>query len=136
MGNNNGGGGFVLGLFIGAVIGGAVGLLLAPKPGAQTRAELVEMGGAWRTRADEMAAQMAAEMRSRGIPDIGAVGDRVGPAVDSLRERGSSTLGAVRDAGTEAVASARQGVGAVRTKISAGSGTASSGTDQCEEGTA
>jgi gas vesicle protein len=131
MGNNNGGGGFVLGLFVGAVIGGMAGLLLAPKPGAQTRAELMEMGDAWRTRADEIAAQMAAEMRTRGVPDLSAVGDRVGPAVDSLRERGSTTLGAVREAGTGAVASARQGVGAVRTKMTTGSDS-----DQTEEGTA
>ena len=123
MANNNGSGVFVLGLFVGAVIGGIVGLLLAPKPGSQTRAELMEVGDAWRTRADEIAAQMAAEIRSRGMPDMSAVGDRVGPAVDSLRERGSSTLGAVREAGTGAVESARQGVGAVRTKISPGSET-------------
>ena len=131
MGNNNGGGSFALGLLVGAVVGGIIGLLLAPKPGSQTRAELMEMGDAWRTRADEMAAQMAAEMRSRGVPDISAVGDRVGPAVDSLRERGSTTLGAVREAGTGAVTSARQGVGAVRTTISSGGDS-----DQSEEDTA
>jgi gas vesicle protein len=133
MGNNNGSGGFVLGLFVGAVIGGMAGLLLAPKPGAQTRADLLEMGDAWRTRADEIAAQMAAEMRARGVPDMSAVGDRVGPAVDSLRERVSTTLGAGSEAGTGAVASARQGVGAVgtRTRMAAGSDS-----DQSEEGTA
>ena len=134
MGNNNGSGGFgsggfVLGLFVGAVIGGMAGVLLAPKPGAQTRADLLEMGDAWRTRADEIAAQMAAEMRTRGVPDLSAVGDRVGPAVDSLKERGSTT-GADREAGTGAV-SARQGGGAVRTRMSAGSDS-----DQSEEGTA
>ena len=131
MGNNNGSGGFVLGLLVGAVIGGMAGLLLAPKPGAQTRADLLEMGDAWRTRADEIAAQMAAEMRTRGVPDLSAVGDRVGPAVDSLRERVSTTLGAGSEAGTGAVASAHQGVGAVGTRMAAGSDS-----DQSEEGTA
>ena len=131
MANNNSGGGFVLGLFVGAVIGGMAGLLLAPKAGSQTRAELAEMGDAWRTRADEIAAQMAAEMRTRGVPDIGAVGDRVGPAVDSLRERGSATLGTVREAGSGAVASARQGAGSVRSRFSTGSDS-----DQSEDGTA
>jgi gas vesicle protein len=131
MGNNNGSGGFVLGLLVGAVIGGMAGLLLAPKPGAQTRAELLEMGDAWRTRADEIAAQMAAEMRTRGVPDLSSVGERVGPAVDSLRERGSTTLGAVREAETGAVASARQGVGTVRTRMSPGSDSG-----QAEEDTA
>ena len=120
MANSNGGGGFVLGLFVGVVIGGVAGLLLAPKPGSQTRAELAEMGDAWRTRADEIAAQMAAEMRSRGVPDMSGVGDRVGPAVDSLRERSATTIGAAREAGTSAVANARQGVDTVRSRISTG----------------
>lgn len=120
MASNNGGGGFMLGFLVGGIVGGLLGLLLAPKAGAQTRAELIEMGDAWRNRADEIAAQMANEMRSRGVPDMSAVGERVGPAVDSLRERGSTTLGAAREAGTTAVASARQGVGAVRSKISNG----------------
>ena len=131
MANNNGGGGFLVGFLVGGIIGGFLGLLLAPKPGSQTRAELMEMGDAWRTRADEIAAQMAAEMRSRGVPDMSTVGDRVGPAVDSLRERGSTTLGAAREAGTSPVASARQGVGAVRSKISNGDDSAKS-----EDGTA
>ena len=126
MANNNGGGGFLVGFLVGGIIGGFLGLLLAPKPGSQTRAELMEMGDAWRTRADEIAAQMAAEMRSRGVPDMSTVGDRVGPAVDSLRERGSTTLGAAPEAGTSAVASARQGVGAVRSKISNGDDSAKS----------
>ena len=109
MANSKGGGGFVLGLFVGVVIGGVAGLLLAPKPGSETRAELAEMGDAWRTRADEIAAQMAAEMRSRGVPDMSEVGNRVGPAVDSLRERGATIIGAAPEAGTSAVASERQG---------------------------
>ena len=124
MANKNGGGGFILGFLVGGIIGGLIGLLLAPKPGAQTRAELMEMGDAWRTRADEIAAQMAAEMRSRGVPEMSAVGERVGPAVDTLRERGSTTLDAAREAGTSAVESARQRVGAVRSKISNGNDSA------------
>lgn len=132
MANKGSGGGFVVGLLVGGIIGGFLGLLLAPKPGAQTRAELMEIGDAWRTRADEIAAQMAAEMRTRGMPDMNAVGERVGPAVDSLRERGSTTIGAAREAGTSAVASARQGVGAVRTRISNGN----SDSEKSEDATA
>ena len=120
MANGNSGGGFMLGFLVGGIVGGLLGLLLAPKPGAQTRAELMEMGDAWRTRADEIAAKMAAEVRARGMPDMSAVSERIGPAVDTLRERGSTTLGAAREAGTSAVASARQGVGTVRSRISNG----------------
>ncbi len=92
MDYNNCGSGFILGLFTGVIIGGVAGILLAPKPGAQTRTELVEMGNTWRTRADEM----AADMRNKGMPDMSGVSQRVGPAVDSLRERGASTAEAVR----------------------------------------
>ena len=108
--DNGGGGGFVTGLLIGGIIGGLVGLLLAPKSGAETRAELLERGEAWRSQADVI----AADMRSRGMERAGEVGQRFGPAVDSLRERGSATYEAARETGAEAVATARQRVDAVR----------------------
>ena len=88
----NGGGGFALGLLVGGVIGAAAGLLLAPKPGAETRSELMEMGETWRVRADSM----AADMRSRGMQELSDVGQRVGPAVDSLKARGASTVANAR----------------------------------------
>lgn len=88
----NGGGGFALGLLVGGVIGAAAGLLLAPKPGAETRSELIEMGETWRTRADSM----AADMRSRGMQEVAGMSQRVGPAVDSLKARGASTVASAR----------------------------------------
>ena len=88
----NGGGGFALGLVVGGVIGAAVGLLLAPKPGAETRSELMEMGETWRDRADTM----AADMRSRGMREMADMSQRVGPAVDSLKARGASTVATAR----------------------------------------
>lgn len=88
----NGGGGFALGLLVGGVIGAAAGLLLAPKPGAETRSELMEMGETWRTRADSM----AADVRSRGMQELTDVSQRVGPAVDSLKARGASTVAVAR----------------------------------------
>ena len=45
MSDKNGGGGFLIGLLVGGIIGGLVGLLLAPKSGAETRAELLKKGG-------------------------------------------------------------------------------------------
>lgn len=110
MSDSNSGGGFVVGLLIGGIIGGLVGLLLAPKSGAETRAELLERGEAWRSQADVI----AADMRSRGMERAGEVSQRFGPAVDSLRERGVATLETARETGSEAVASARQRVDAVR----------------------
>ena len=88
----NGGGGFALGLVIGGVIGAAAGLLLAPKPGAETRSEIMEVGETWRARADSM----AADMRSRGMQEVSDMSQRVGPAVDSLKARGASTVATAR----------------------------------------
>ena len=96
--NGNGGGGFVLGLFVGGTIGALLGLLLAPRSGSETRAELRELGDTWRTRADEL----AADVRGYGMSGLEDVSGRVGPAVDSLRERGSSALGISRKAKTDA----------------------------------
>ena len=115
MSDNNSsgsGGGFVIGLLVGGIIGALVGLLLAPKSGAETRAELIQKGEAWRSQADVM----AADMRSRGMAQVGEVGQRFGPAVDSLKERGVSTFENARETGAEAVATARQRVDAVRNR--------------------
>ena len=108
--NDSSSGGFLTGLLVGGIIGALVGLLLAPKSGAETRAELLKKGDAWRSQADEM----AANMRNRGMAQVGEVSQRFGPAVDTLRERGSSTLETVRETGAEAVATARQRVDAAR----------------------
>ncbi|MCY4653374.1 MAG: YtxH domain-containing protein [Dehalococcoidia bacterium] len=108
--NDNNSGRFVTGLLVGGIIGALVGLLLAPKSGAETRAELVKKGEAWRSQADVM----AADLRSRGMAQVGEVSQRFGPAVDTLKERGSATLETVRETGSEAVATARQRVDAVR----------------------
>ena len=114
MADNNGGGGFVLGLFVGGVIGAMIGLLMAPKSGSQTRADLWDLGDAWRSRADEM----AAEIRTRGMTDLGNVIGRVGPAVDSLRHRDSSTVDAVCDASS----GARESISSVHSTVGAGDG--------------
>jgi gas vesicle protein len=49
------GNGFLSGLILGVVIGAAVGLLYAPKPGAETRQMLKEKADAARARAAELA---------------------------------------------------------------------------------
>ncbi|HIO63208.1 MAG TPA: YtxH domain-containing protein, partial [Dehalococcoidia bacterium] len=56
MGNNDNGGSFALGLLVGGIIGALIGMLLAPKPGAETRSEIWERSETLRSRADEAAA--------------------------------------------------------------------------------
>jgi gas vesicle protein len=71
MANGNGGS-FISGFLIGGLVGAIVGIMLAPKSGSETRAELIEQSEALRLRGEELAAR---------------VRERVGPAVDSVRDR-------------------------------------------------
>ena len=93
MANNDSGGSFVLGFLIGGLVGAAVGLLIAPKSGQDTRAELTERSEAWRNRAEEM----AANLRERVGPAIDTARDRINPTIDSARERVNPAVEGVRD---------------------------------------
>jgi len=83
MADNDSGIAFVSGFLLGGVLGAAVGMLLAPKSGAETRAGISEQGDVWRERAEEMAAQINASI----APTIENVRQQVTPAVDVVRER-------------------------------------------------
>ena len=72
MAENDSGWSFMTGFLIGAIAGGIAGVMMAPRPGTETRANLVEHSGTWRTRAEEAAASLK---------------DIVGPAVDDIREK-------------------------------------------------
>ena len=66
------GGGFITGFLFGGIVGAAFGLLLAPKPGQETRNEL-------RNQSDIIRSKME---------DIGtAARDKLGPAVDEIKEK-------------------------------------------------
>ena len=88
MGNNDNGGSFALGLLVGGIIGALIGMLLAPKPGAETRSEIWERSETLRPRADEA----AASLRERVGPAADGVSSRFGPAVESVREAGASAI--------------------------------------------
>ena len=72
MASNDNGGSFVTGFLLGGIIGTVVGILLAPKSGSETRADLLEQSETLRARAEELAAK---------------VRERVGPTVEGVRER-------------------------------------------------
>lgn len=88
MGNNDNGGSFALGLLVGGIIGALIGMLLAPKPGSETRSEIWERSETLRSRADEA----AASLRQRVGPAADGVSSRFGPAVESVREAGASAI--------------------------------------------
>ena len=83
MADNDSGGSFVAGFLMGGIVGTVVGILLAPKPGSETRADLLEQSELLRTRAEELAARV----RERVGPAMEGVRERVAPAVDGVRER-------------------------------------------------
>ena len=56
MADNDSGMAFVSGFLLGGLVGAVVGLLLAPKSGAETRAGIAEHGDVWRHRAEDFAA--------------------------------------------------------------------------------
>jgi gas vesicle protein len=72
MADNGNGGTFATGFMIGAIVGAVVGILVAPKPGSETRADLLAQSEDLRARAEELAAK---------------VRERIGPTVDIVRER-------------------------------------------------
>lgn len=88
MGNNDNSGSFALGLLVGGIIGALIGMLLAPKPGSETRSEIWERSETLRSRADEA----AASLRERVGPAADGVSSRFGPAVESVREAGASAI--------------------------------------------
>ena len=84
MPNNDNGGTFILGFLVGGIFGGilgaVVGLLMAPKSGAETRAEIAEQSEVWRLRAEELAARM----RESVTPTVETMRERVAPVADRI----------------------------------------------------
>ena len=83
MASNDNGGSFVIGFLFGGVVGAVVGILLAPKAGSETRADIRVQSDVLRARAEELAAMA----REQVGPTVEAVRDRVGPAVEGVREQ-------------------------------------------------
>jgi gas vesicle protein len=94
MADSDSGGSFITGFVLGGVIGAVVGILLAPKAGSETRADLLEQSESLRVRAEELAAK---------------VREQVGPAVESVRERvGRASSKSEADGGPGAAATASE----------------------------
>jgi gas vesicle protein len=91
MANNDDGGNFIAGFLFGGIVGVIVGILLAPKAGSETRAELAGQSEVWRDRAEEI----AAKVRERVGPAVEGMRERVSPAVEGMRERDSPVAEAI-----------------------------------------
>ncbi len=85
MAGKQGDGSFLMGFIVGGVVGVVAGLLLAPKPGSETRADLADYGEVVRERAEEVAAQV----RDRVGPAVESVRDAVGPVIEQMSGAGA-----------------------------------------------
>ena len=83
MADNDSGMAFISGFLLGGLVGAAVGLLLAPKSGAETRAGIAEHSDAWRNRAEDLAGQIGHNIS----PTIDNLRHQVAPAVEVVREK-------------------------------------------------
>lgn len=106
MSESKEGGWFALGAFLGASIGAAIGLLYAPRPGAETRRSLTEKSEGLRERAAGAGSEMAEGTGSAdevGLPHTGpAAGAGAEPEAPDSSEIavGPSSAGAMQT-GTE-----------------------------------
>ena len=71
MGSEHRGPGFGTGLVLGAIIGALAGLILAPRPGEETRAQVMERTAGLRQKAEELTAE--ARERVREVIEEGRV---------------------------------------------------------------
>ena len=69
---------FVTGMLFGAVVGAAIGLLVAPKPGSETRQLVRERAGEYIDVAKERASEYAGPVRERAGEFVGTARERVG----------------------------------------------------------
>ena len=77
----------IVGLVVGAAVGIAAGLLLAPKTGAQLRADVRRTGGAWKTKAGAK----AAELTKSGSARLGKARQDIGPMISRIGGRRAGT---------------------------------------------
>jgi len=83
-------GSLIFGFFIGGLVGAGVALLLAPRPGAETRQKIKELAGDVKEKATEYAGKVKGEVTST-----------VGKGKEILEEKKSLVTAAV-EAGKEA----------------------------------
>ena len=87
--NEAGGGGFMLGLLTGTVIGAGIGLLLAPKAGADLRGEIGEQARTFGTKASDQyrrASDTATGWAERGREMVNDAREAVTRGAEDARE--------------------------------------------------
>ena len=96
----NGGGGFVMGLLTGTVLGAGLGMLFAPKAGAELRNQLSEQAGNLASQAQDgirKVQESAPEWVERGKDMYGKAKDAVVKGADEARSYARDAAGTVKD---------------------------------------
>jgi gas vesicle protein len=92
----SGGGGFMMGLLTGTVLGAGLGMLLAPKAGAELRGALGEQARTLGNAASEQykkASETAGTWAERGRDMVDKAREAVGRGADEARSYASGTTG-------------------------------------------
>jgi len=100
---NEGGGGFMMGLLTGTVLGAGLGMLLAPKAGSELRGQLGEQARNLGNMASDQyrrASEAASGWAERGRDAVTQARDAVGRGVDEARGYAGSTSGSSYSGGT------------------------------------
>ena len=92
----SGGGGFIMGLLTGTVLGAGIGMLLAPKAGAELRGAIGEQAKTWGNAANEQykkASETAGTWAEQGRDLVNKAKDAVTRGADEARGYASGTSG-------------------------------------------
>ena len=76
-------GGFTTGLLIGGIIGTVIGILIAPKSGSETRAELLEQSEYLKGRVEEL----SETVRDKVTPTIETAREQISPLIEQVNAR-------------------------------------------------
>ena len=101
--NEAGGGGFMMGLLTGTVLGAGLGMLLAPKAGAELRGALGEQARTWGSAASEhvrTVREQAGPWVERGRDVVSQAREAVTRGVDEARGYAGATTGSSYNGGT------------------------------------
>ena len=78
MANDNGG--FTTGLLVGGILGTIIGIMIAPKPGSQTRSELLNRSESFRDRAENISSSVVESL----TPTVEQISEKLAPTVDKV----------------------------------------------------
>src|SRR5688572_19337767 len=101
--NESGGGGFMMGLLTGTVLGAGIGMLLAPKAGADLRGELGEQARNIGTKASEQyrrASETATGWAEKGREAVNQAREAVTRGVEEARGYAGGNTGSDYDTGS------------------------------------